>query len=373
MKLVNKQIEKDGSGWVELIPEDEEDMWHVYNLISEGDQVRAKTDRKVHSTSNTGTTTSYRVQLALTILVKRTMFSAAASTETTGDQSTHRAVMGITGQVTEANDYVRIGAYHTLELERGRKFRLTKATGKRSGTSSHDKAMASFLSTVYASILRLIPFDTLKVVVIASPGFTKDTLYDYIFQQATETNNKPLLGARSKFLRVHSNTPHVHSLVEALRDPGVAKMLQGAKFAKEGLALDKFHKMLSTDELRAWYGPKHVALAVDRGAVGTLLISDDLFRAADPEKRNRYVQMVDEVRARGGEAVIFSSMHETGIQLNLLTGIAAILTYPLDIEVVEMEEREEAERLEREAAEAASGGTTPAASGSTTPFRSDGI
>lgn len=57
------------------------------------------------------------------------MFSAAASTETTGDQSQARAVMSITGQVTEANDYVRVGAYHTLELERGRKFRLTKATG----------------------------------------------------------------------------------------------------------------------------------------------------------------------------------------------------------------------------------------------------
>lgn len=36
--------------------------------------------------------------------------------------------------------------------------------------------------------------------------------------------------------------------------------------------------MLGTDELRAWYGPNHVAMAVERGAVGTLLISDDLFR-----------------------------------------------------------------------------------------------
>lgn len=36
--------------------------------------------------------------------------------------------------------------------------------------------------------------------------------------------------------------------------------------------------MLGTDELRAWYGPTHVAMAVERGAVGTLLISDDLFR-----------------------------------------------------------------------------------------------
>ena len=58
--------------------------------------------------------------------------------------------------------------------------------------------------------------------------------------------------------------------------------------------------------------------------------------------------MVEAVRARGGESLIFSSMHESGQQLNLLTGIAAILTYPLDVEIVEMEEREERERLEKE-------------------------
>ena len=59
--------------------------------------------------------------------------------------------------------------------------------------------------------------------------------------------------------------------------------------------------------------------------------------------------MVEAVRARGGDALIFSSMHESGQQLNLLTGIAAILTYPLDVEIVEQEEREEKERLTAEA------------------------
>ena len=143
----------------------------------------------------------------------------------------------------------------------------------------------------------------------------------------------------------------------------------------------RFHKMLATDELRAWYGPEHVALAVDRGAVGTLLISDDLFRyvrispsfvtepaktdtvrrSSDPVTRNRYVEMVEAVRSRGGESLIFSSMHESGQQLNLVTGIAAILTYPLDVEIVEMEEREakeDAAKAAREkAAEDAEGGS----------------
>ncbi|KAJ9105534.1 hypothetical protein QFC21_001905 [Naganishia friedmannii] len=114
--------------------------------------------------------------------------------------------------------------------------------------------------------------------------------------------------------------------------------------------------MLGSDELRAWYGPDHVELAIDRGAVGTLLISDELFRSNDPVQRRRYVRMVEAVRAKGGEALIFSSMHESGQQLNLLTGIAAILTYPLDIEVVEMEEREEKERLLKEKQEKENGG-----------------
>ena len=65
--------------------------------------------------------------------------------------------------------------------------------------------------------------------------------------------------------------------------------------------------------------------------------------------------------------LIFSSMHESGqrkictihnrslaqlkhTELNQLTGIAAILTFPLDVEVVEAEEREEAEEKARKSA-----------------------
>jgi len=40
-------------------------------------------------------------------------------------------------------------------------------------------------------------------------------------------------------------------------------------------------------------------------------------------------------------------LNRFGVELNQLTGIAAILTFPLDVEVVEMEEREAKEELER--------------------------
>jgi eRF1 domain 3 len=95
----------------------------------------------------------------------------------------------------------------------------------------------------------------------------------------------------------------------------------------------RFFKMLGTDEMRAWYGPDHVSHAADRGAIGTLLISDELFRyvlcnhllffpesdyyyylfrASNPITRKKYVAMVEAVQQKGGEVVIFSSMHESG-------------------------------------------------------------
>lgn len=45
MKLVKQFVEKDKSGYVTLIPEEFEDMWHVYNLIQKHDQLRAVTIR----------------------------------------------------------------------------------------------------------------------------------------------------------------------------------------------------------------------------------------------------------------------------------------------------------------------------------------
>lgn len=94
------------------------------------------------------------------------------------------------------------------------------------GSSVHDKGLERFYDAVYTAFLRTIPFQNLKVIVIASPGFVKDSLYDYFFAQAVKTNNKALIQARQKFLRVHVSSPHVHSLVEVLKSPEVSLCLE---------------------------------------------------------------------------------------------------------------------------------------------------
>ena len=46
MRMVKKEFEKDGSGFLKLVPTEPEDMWHAYNLIAAGDTLTTTTTRK---------------------------------------------------------------------------------------------------------------------------------------------------------------------------------------------------------------------------------------------------------------------------------------------------------------------------------------
>ncbi|KAH6915336.1 pelota [Coprinopsis sp. MPI-PUGE-AT-0042] len=416
MKLINRYFDKTGTGHVTLRPEDNEDMWHLYNLISEGDAVRATALRRVQNVSSTGSTESHRVRTMLTIQVSRVEFSPASTSqegaENTAGGAVPNASLHISGPVVSESQFVRMGAFHTLDIEANRDIRIEKQEGwdsvararveeaivpgrgaevaavvcgegtaafcllsqhmtvvthrisvpiprkaAASGTSQHEKGLGKFYATLFDSFIRHVPYANadLKAIIIASPGWVRDGVFDHLNAEASKRGDKVLRQAlKDKVVKVHVNSPHVHSLVEVLKNPTVAAQLKEAKFSREGMTLDRFHKMLGTDEMRAWYGPDHVCLAADRGAIGTLLISDNLFRSSDPVTRRKYVDVVEAVQGKGGEVVIFSSMHESGQQLNQLTGIAAILTFPLDVEIVEAEEREEAEARKKAQEEAQS-------------------
>ena len=97
MKLVSRDISgKDGTGTVILRPEEPEDMWAIYNLISEGDLVRTTTFRKVVKESATGSTTSNKIRLNLTIQVERVQF----------DPDT--CVLRLSGKNREETEHVKV-------------------------------------------------------------------------------------------------------------------------------------------------------------------------------------------------------------------------------------------------------------------------
>ncbi|BGP12890.1 hypothetical protein JCM10213_005157 [Rhodosporidiobolus nylandii] len=423
MLLVRKHIERDGSGYVTLRPQDDEDMWHAYNIIQKGDELRGSAVRRITSESSTGSTSSHRVHLKLTIEVDRVLYSALAQSEAAAASAAQdpasaatatqvasssgtagTTTLHVSGKITSETEHVKKGAFHTLDLEIGRDFTVIKGEGewdsvalerlremtepgrgadvgaivcgegianicvitnhttiirqridvpvprKRKGGGTAlgaDKAHSRYLQQVYDAVNRHFDFEQLKVLIIASPGFTKETVHSFLLEEAVRQGNKALTQAKSKFLLLHSPTHHVHSLAQILSSPEVSSQLKDTKFAQEGVMLEKFFKMLEENPLRAWYGEGHVLKAAERGAIGKLLVSDELFRAPSVARRRMFVKLTEDVKAYGGEVLMFSSMHESGQQLNQLTGIAAILTYPLDIEDVEREEEEEKAEQER--------------------------
>ncbi|XP_052342426.1 protein pelota homolog isoform X2 [Oncorhynchus nerka] len=370
MKLLHKDIEKDNAGQVTLMPEEAEDMWHTYNLLQIGDSLMASTIRKVQTESSTGSVGSSRVRTTLCLCVDTIDFDSQA------------CQLRVKGTNIQENQYVKMGAYHTIELELNRKFTLAKKIWdsvvldrieqacdptqkadvaavvmqeglanlvlvtpamtllrakvevtiprkRRGSCTQHEKALDRFYEAVMQGILRHINFDVVKCILVASPGFVKDQFMAYLFREAVRQDSKILLENRPKFMLVHSSSGHKYSLKEILCDPAVTARLSDTKATGEVKALEDFYKMLQHEPDRAFYGLAHVEKASEALAIDILLISDKLFRHQDVATRSRYVRLVDNVRDNGGTVRIFSSLHVSGEQLTQLSGVAAILRFPI--------------------------------------------
>ena len=88
--------------------------------------------------SSTGSTESHRIRLNLTLAVTRVEWAPArASGESTSvsdnanpnAQQTSTAGLSISGRVISENQYVKMGAFHTLDIEANRDVRIEKDEG----------------------------------------------------------------------------------------------------------------------------------------------------------------------------------------------------------------------------------------------------
>ncbi|KAH6563230.1 hypothetical protein BASA50_006713 [Batrachochytrium salamandrivorans] len=391
MKVISKYIERDQSGTVTLVPEEDEDMWHTYNLLCVGDQLKASTVRRIVSETATGSTEKSSVRIHLTVVIKDVYFDTQA------------AVLRVNGRNIVENKHVKLGAYHTIDLELNRAYTLgkpewdvislerienacdvskradiaavvlqegvanvclvtesmtivrqrieTNIPRKRRGTTTdHDKGIERFFDQIMQAVIRHVDFSIVKVLLVASPGFVKDNLFKYIMDNAIKMDNRALLENKSKIVLVHCSSGYKHALLEILQEPAIQSRLSNTKYACEVRALENFYKILSNEPAKAFYGFRHVFKAAESSAISTLMITDGLFRSANVSERKEYIKLVEAVRATGGSVLIFSSLHPSGEQLTQLTGVAAILHFSLP----ELEEEAELEEeMERQKAQGA--------------------
>lgn len=117
MKLIGKAPHRDQPGFIKLEAEEAEDLWHVYHLIREGDFVTASTFRKVAIEGSSGEkVASDKVRITLRLSVESVDFDPE------GMQ------IRVKGRNHTECDAVKLGAYHTIELEPQRAFSLEKAS-----------------------------------------------------------------------------------------------------------------------------------------------------------------------------------------------------------------------------------------------------
>lgn len=381
MKLLKRNISaKDGSGSIMLRPDTPEDLWHAYNLVTKGDLVRCTTVRKVVKESSTGSTTSSKKRLNLTIDVRKVDFDPDA------------LEVRLSGKVQSENGLVRMGAHHTLTLELHQNFTLEKecwdqiyldiveeacnperqaeiaavvmhsglahvclVTGsltitkaridvnipkKRTGSSQNAKAINRFFEAVYQAVLRHVDFGKVKVVLVGSPGYVKEDFFQYLQQESVRCDDRPFIENKSKFVLCKASSGHKHALDEVFSDPTIMARMNDTKVAREVEVLNKFMRMMEVAPDKAFYGYTHVSMAQEQLAIDSLLVTDQLFRSSNVKTRKEYVQLVEMARQAGAKVYVFSSMHLSGQQLQQVSGVAAILRYPLP-EIAEIDEIEE--------------------------------
>ena len=263
----------------------------------------------------------------------------------------------------------------------------TNIPKKRTGSSNNTKAIAKFYESVYQALLRHVSecaggnsgsnsssgsnsnsssngsgggnantntttssSDTnnnnntkIKAILIGSPGYVKDDFYAYLKEQCYKRDDRPFMDAvfHKKFVLAKASSGHKQALEEVFSDPLIAKTIESTKVVLEVAVLQKFMRAMDTDPDTAYYGYHHVKSASDQLAIDSLLVTDQLFRSSSVQTRRSYVDLVEAVRANGGTVYVFSTMHVSGQQLQQVSGVAAILRYPLpDLDELELQAEE---------------------------------
>jgi protein pelota len=359
VKIVAKKLK---IGKIVVVPEDMDDLWHLYNVILPGDQVAARTVRRVRRDSD-DTSRPDKGE-------RRRMFIRLSVEEVALHKYSNR--LRVKGKILEGpEDFVSTGTYHTINIEPALKVEIIKKRwpnllirrlqdaasrkGQRLIVIAIEEGQASigiiddsgidvrveihgtargkygkYIQTVETmdqmfsgitlqlqELLARLPENTR--VVIVGPGSTKEKLAEYLKNKAPQSKGRVLLE--------HVSTGTVAGIYEALNRGIVERIASEIRLNREIHLMEEVMKHLGKDTGKTAYGWDAIVRAVQFGAVETLLVLDKLFREAQPDYRRKLENVMRQVEKQAGSLEIFSADHEAGKQLEGLGGLAALLRF----------------------------------------------
>ena len=358
MKLLETNLKK---GFVKVIPETFDDLWHLYNIIYKNDEIYAHTTRQIKQDERgyTRPKQGERISVFLGINVK----------SVTWDRLLGR--LRVHGTICQAPDIIPIGAHHTInialntpltivkkewashQLERLKRASKTSekpiiivsiddegyaiATTAQYGVEvkaeeniklpgkleaeKRETATKEFFKRVMNN-LRQVWSEKHSPIAIIGVGFVKNHFVKFLQNEAPEIANS-VVDVKSV------NNGGVAGIYEALRSGILLKAMKQQRITEETKLVEQILKRLGKSEKTVTYGLEEVERAVQLGAVEKLVLADTALRETSDEKRRFLEKLMRNVEEKGGEITVISTEHEAGAKLTALGGIAALLRFPI--------------------------------------------
>jgi len=348
-------------GIVKVLPESLDDLWHLYNIILENDEVHAQTTREMKVDERYARPKrGRRVSVFLGVKVEKVFW----------DKILNR--LRVHGIVCEAPEEMDVkGSHHTINvavnkpvtivktewskhqidrLERAstvtaapiivmsiddeeycvavlRQYGVevkteekTRLPGKLEA-EKRTKAVQEFFKTALKS-LRETWTNLRNPVVIIGPGFIKNDFVKYVKNAA--------LDVAGAIIDVKSvNSSGMAGIQEALRSGVFTKALRRVRIAEETDVMEEVLARLGKGRGDVTYGFTEVEKASAYGAIEKLLVADATLRESPDEKRKALEKLMKEVEEKGGRITVVSTEHEAGTKLLSLGGVAALLRFPV--------------------------------------------
>lgn len=352
MKITFQDTKK---GIMEIVPETLDDLWHISHIIEEGDILSSKTTRRIQDTTGD--------KLRSDRGVKKTFFLGINVESMSFHMFTGK--LRATGSIVSGpEDLVPLGSHHTLEIKLNTPLRIKKEywskyilnrikqavaaskklssiivsieddvaelglirqfgieyygpiIGNISGKRIIDKNRQKNLDEFYQKVAEaLLKFKDLQNIVIAGPGFTKNSFYDFLENKHSNLAKISLLENTGTGGRV--------GIQEVLKKGVVEKLSSENRIAKEISAIDNVLGEIAKGSNMVVYGKEETIAAANAGAIKDLLVLDKLVRIEHLEK------VMNLVENMSGSVMVISSEHDGGKQLDALGGLAALLRYPI--------------------------------------------
>jgi protein pelota len=125
------------------------------------------------------------------------------------------------------------------------------------------------------------------------------------------------------------NNGGISGIYEALRSGVLLKAAKQLRIVDETEAMEEIMRRLGKGEATITYGLKGVENAAKMGAIEKLVLADTMLREAGEEDRLHLEKLMREVEQQRGSITMVSTEHEAGAKLLALSGIAALLRFPV--------------------------------------------